>query len=272
MERREYTAHDGEQFTRAEEQLSKKGLDKWTQAGIQNNADLLDEYFQINPTVPVTVANIFKCVAAREQDFRWLSQAQADWYQTAQKNLELANQLAAFLATQGRPGQLANEGDLLFENLLLLFNEINAHPQPIAYAEDRLAHRPGRQLHRVPQPRRTEPVSFAAKADSEYERGRLFSGHDLVKLADGSFRSKTAAEQRMDQEASERTKSQLQTPALDTSEQAWKNMADELLRDGTHSQQQSVRAVYDLEQGNGWRHIYAACKREANSYKNRGIR
>jgi hypothetical protein len=274
MERRIYTAQDGEQFEKASESLRKNGLDDWTQEGIQRNADLVDEFFQTNRGIPVTVANIFKAVNARKQDYKWLSAAATEWYEISKKNPPLATELAAFLATQGHPGQLSNEGDSLFQNLVLLLNELYAQPQPIAQAEDRISHRPGHQLHRVPQLRRTEPVSFAAKADSEYERGRLFSGRDLVKQADGSLRSKTAAEQRMDREASERAQSQSQTPVLDATEQAWKNMADQLLQDGTHSQQTRVRAVYEREElGQGsWRRVYEACKREVNAYKNRGIR
>jgi hypothetical protein len=265
-ERREYTTQEAPELYKADEQLRKNGFDSWTSEGSQHNAGLIDDFFQTNRSIPVTVANIFKAVEARKQDFKWLTPAQMEWYQTAKQNPELANQLAAHLAMQGQVGRLVNDGDQLFENLTLLFKEIHsrresASPQTIAGAEDRILHRPGRQLHRVPQPRRTEPQSAAAKADD----GAPFLGHDLVKNADGSYRSKTPAEQRRDREAAERAQSQTQTPALDASEQAWKNMADGLLADGTHSQQQRVRAVYDQEQGNGWRKIYEACKQETDA-------
>src|SRR5258708_21520196 len=191
MERRIYTAQDAEQFEKAEEQLRKNGFDAWTPEGSQHNAGLVDEYFQANPAVPVNVQNIFKCIEARKQGFKWISLAQVKWYETAQKNLDLANQLAEHLATHGgRPGQLANAADELFANLVLLVNEINTHPQPIAHAENRIAHRPGKHLQYVPQPRRTEPVSPAALADDE----QPFLGSDLVKMPDGSFRSNNVPE------------------------------------------------------------------------------
>jgi hypothetical protein len=273
-ETRELTAQDAQQIDAAVKQLRENGFDVWTQKGTQHNADLLDEYFQTN-RVPITVQAVFKAVETRKADYKWLSAAENAWYKTAQQNPELGNQLAAHLATQGgRPDRLVNDGDELFENLLLLFEQIHSRretvsPQTIAGAEDRIAHRPGRQLHRVPRPRRTEPISPAAKAHD----GTPFLGRDLVQQSDGSYRSKTPAEQRREAEAADRANSsQAQTPALDATEQAWKSMADNLLRDGTHSQQQRVRAVYDREQGNGWRHIYEACKREVNIYKNRGIR
>jgi len=274
---REYTAQDLEQFNKAEEQLGKNGLDKWTQEGIQRNADLFDEYFRANPGLPVTIANVFKAVEARKQDFKWLPQAQADWYQTTQQNPDLANQLAAHLDTQGQVGRLVNSGDELFANLTLLFTELHSRretvsPQTIANAEDRIAHRPGKQLVRVAQPRRTEPQSQAAK-DSPGTDSTNWLGRDMIKAPDGSYRNKNVHEQRRDREAAEAAKAQTQTSALDASEQGWKRMADDLLQDGTHSQQSRVRAVYDAEQGNGWRRIYEACKKEAGLYRNaRSIR
>jgi hypothetical protein len=270
--RRQYTDADAKQFDEAEKQLAANRLDV-RGPGATRNVDLIDDFFQKNRGIPVTVQNIYKAVEQRKNEFVWLSPAEAEWYQTSQQNQELANQLAGHLATQGQIGRLVNDGDQLFENLTLLFKEIHsrresASPYTIAGAEDRIAHRSGRQLHRVPKPRRTEPVSRAAKADD----GSPFLG-ELVRLADGTFRSKTPAEQRRDMEAAERAKSQAQTPHLDASEQAWKSMADGLLRDGTHSQQARVRAVYDQElfRGSGWRQIYEACKREVNLSKNRSF-
>jgi hypothetical protein len=259
--RRQYTDADAKQFDEAEKNLAAKGLDV-KGPGAQRNIDLIDEFFQKN-RIPVTVANIHRAVEERKTEFVWLSPAEAEWYQTAQKNPELANELAAFLATQG-PGQLANQGDSLFANLVLLFNELHSHPQPMAHAIDRISHRPGRQLQYSPKPRRTEPQSRAAKEDD----GSPFLG-DLIKQADGTFRSKNYFEQKAEREAAEREKPQSETPALDPSEARWKSMASELLGRGPHSQQARVREAYDRALGQGsWRHVYEACQREVN----RGIR
>ena len=270
---REYTAQDLEQFNKAEEQLGKNGLDKWTQEGIQRNADLFDEYFRANPGLPVTVANVFKAVEAKKQEFKWLPQAQADWYETSKQNPDLANQLAAHLDTHGQVGRLVNSGDELFTNLTLLFTELQSRresvsPQTIAAAEDRIAHRPGKQLVRVAQPRRTEPISRAA-LDSPGTDSTNWLGN-MVPDGSGGYRSKNVHEQKRDREIA---KAQPQTSALDASEQEWRRMATELLADGTHSQQARVRAVYDQEQGNGWRRVYEMCKKEASLYRNaRSIR
>jgi hypothetical protein len=270
--RRQYTDADAKQFDEAEKQLAANRLDV-KGPGATRNIDLIDDFFQKNRGIPVTLQNIYKAVEQRKNEFVWLSPAEAEWYQTAQQNPELANQLAAHLTTQGQVGRLVNDGDQLFENLTLLFKEIHsrresASPYTIAGAEDRIAHRPGRQLHRVPQPRRTEPVSRAAKEDD----GTPFVTSGLTKQRDGSLGKSPADYAREAREAAAKNNpSQAETSKLDASEQAWKNLADNLLRDGTHSQQERVRAVYDREQGSGWRKIYEACQREINLTKNRSF-
>jgi len=94
----------------------------------------------------------------------------------------------------------------------------------------------------------------------------------MIKNLDGSYRNKDYAEEKADREAAERAKSQSQTTQLSETDQAWRRMATELLGDGTHGQQARVRAVYDAEQGNGWRRVYEACKKEASLYRSRSIR
>jgi len=239
------------------------------------NAEFVLNYFLEVWKQDMTEANFALAFPQLKPHLKFYSSPQyAEFTHVANENIHAAQQLVAWLNTQGKVGQLVNSGDDAYENLTLLLTEINGRREAVSSktirdAEDRIAHRPGRQLHRVPKPRRTEPVSRAAKADD----GSPFLGRDLVKQADGSYRSKTPAEQRRDMEAAERAKSLVQTPSLDPSEQAWKSMADGLLHDGTHSQQARVRAVYDQEllQGSSWRKIYEACKREVNLSKNRSF-
>jgi hypothetical protein len=271
--RRKYTDADAKQFEEAEKQLAANRLDV-KGPGATRNLDLIDEFFQTNRSIPVTLQNIYRAVEERKSEFAWLSPAEAEWYQNAQQSRELANQLAAHLATQGQVGRLVNGGDQLFENLTLLFTEIHSRresvsSQTIAAAEDRIAHRPGHRLHRVPQPRRTEPASAAAKADD----GRPFVTSGLTRQRDGSLGKSPADYAREAREAAAKNNpSQAESSKLDASEQAWKSLADNLLQDGTHSQQERVRAVYDREQGSGWRKVYEACQREINLTKNRSVR
>ena len=262
---RQYTAQDADAFTKAEEQLSKNGLDKWTQEGMQRNADLIDQFFQANPTLPVTLQNIYRAVETRKSEFAWLSQAQINWYETAQNTPELANQLASFLAGQKR---LVSNGDQLFENLVLLFNEINAHPQPIAHAEDRIAHRPGKKLHYVQAPRKEMGTITEAARNDDHSP---FLGSDLVKNADGSYRTKSPAEQRRDMEAAENLKSQAQTTtSLSASDQQWNSMALDALNDGrNHAERDQLKRVYDQRVGVGAspREIYEAVNQTRNALK-----
>jgi hypothetical protein len=111
--RRQYTAADGKQFDEAEKQLAANRLDV-KGPGATRNVDLIDEYFQNNRGIPVTLQNIYKAVEQRKNEFVWLSPAEAEWNQSAQQNSELANQLAAHLATQGQVGRLVNAGNQLF--------------------------------------------------------------------------------------------------------------------------------------------------------------
>ena len=266
--RREYTEADGEQFAQAEKALGENGFDIYG-PGANHNAALTDAFFQANRNNPVTVDNIYRAVSERKSEFIWLTQAQADWYRTAQQNIDLANSLPAFLAAQGQPGRLANNGDALFENLLLLFNELHARretasTQTIQNAEDRISHRPGKQLLRVAHPRRTEPMSRAAKLDD----GKPFlGGDDLVKQADGSYRSKTPSEQRRDAEIAAHVSQRPSKPM--GPEDAWETLCNELLRFGTHSAQANMRELYDrgIQQGKSFRQIHAEMNALRASYQ-----
>src|SRR6266481_4044768 len=141
---REFTQSEAQQIYEAEKGLRESGLDV-DHGHAEHNASLILQHFQQNPALPVTVQSIYTFVEKNKSQFVWLTPAQREWYKIAQQNPELGNQLAAHLATQGaRPGQLENSGDLLFENLVLLFNEINsrresASPQTIAAASNRIA-------------------------------------------------------------------------------------------------------------------------------------
>src|ERR1700730_2797234 len=125
--RRQYSDVDGKQFDEAEKQLAANRLDV-KGPGASHNLDLIDGFFQKNRSVPVSVVNIFRAVEERKTEFKWLSPSQADWYQLAQESPDRANQLAAWLTTQGqRPGQLMNRGDELFVNLSLLFAKLHGY-------------------------------------------------------------------------------------------------------------------------------------------------
>lgn len=177
MTRREYTAKEIEEVNGAEELLRAKGLDEGTERVVQ----IIDGYFQTNRSVPVTAEVIIKLIVS-QLGLRWASAAELEYRRVASENLTAAQQLAGWLATQGKSGQLANEGDQFFENMTLLLTALRGYEinsTTIQHAEDRIAHQAGRQLHRVPQPRRTEPISPAALADEGKTNSRNWLGEHL---------------------------------------------------------------------------------------------
>jgi hypothetical protein len=244
------------------------------------NADFILNYFLEVWKQDMTEANFAQAFPQLKPHLKFYGSPQhAEFTHIANENIHAAQQLSGWLATQGKPGQLANQGDEAYENLALLLTELRNRREDVLTTTirngiDRISNRPGRKLHYVEAPRRSEPVSRLAKEDAEYSIGKPFSNSDLVKTADGSLRSKTPAEQRRDMEAAERAKSQPQTTTLDASEQTWKAMAgDSLNVSGPHSLRDRVRQIYDREQGQGsWRHVYEAVQREINIYKSKNVR
>ena len=173
-ERREYTAQDAPQFDEAEKQLAANHLD----VKAARATDLIDEFFQKNRDLPVTVANIFRAVEERKTEFKWFGQAEFDYYAVANQEPDRANQLSAWLATQGNPGQLVYQGDEAFDNLRLLLLTLRGYEintTTISHAIDRVQSKSGPKLRFAQAPRRAEPISPAEKADD----GTPFLGRNL---------------------------------------------------------------------------------------------
>lgn len=160
MERRNYSSKEIEQVNKAEEILHAKGLDE----GSERIVDLLDGHFQNNRVVPVTVEAIVKLVEA-QPGLKWLNPVELDYRRIAAENTAAAQQLADWLAKQGKPGTLVNTGEQFFANMSLLLIELRGRPvdsQRIHEAMGRISFRPGRQLHFVPEPRKQDPRQHQA--------------------------------------------------------------------------------------------------------------
>jgi arsenate reductase-like glutaredoxin family protein/predicted nucleic acid-binding Zn-ribbon protein len=238
--RREYTAAEIQEINKAAAQLH--GFDE-SPEGSEHNADIFDEYFQKNRHIPITVENVVKCVQARKQDFKWLSQAQVEYNKVANQEPDRANLLANWLASQGKPEQLVNTGDQAYDNLRLLLQALRGYQidsTTISHAIDRILHSPGPQkLHYVPKPRRTEPISEAAKNDN----GVGFFAGDMVKNADGSWRSKSPAEQRREREAAERAKQPDEASAQSAAAREAQRQAQQL-RGNSHSEDGQLQKIF----------------------------
>ena len=264
---REFTQSEAQQIYEAEKGLREAGLDV-DHEHAKDNANLILDYFGKNP-IPVTVQSIYTFVEKNKSQFIWRTPAQRDYDKIAAQNPQAAENLVAWLNTQGRPGQLASSGDDAYENLTLLLAEISGRREDVSSKTlqdgiNRIQNRPGRKLRIVEAPRRTEPVSRAAKADD----GTRFLGEDLVQNADGSFRSKTPAEQRADREAAENAKQTQTATALSASDQQWRSLALDACGYGTHSEQAQIRQVFDqYKDTTSWREVYDRVNQTRNTLK-----
>src|SRR5690349_10270954 len=94
---REFTEQDLQQFEASEQQLhaAKSTFDTWTIAGAEHNAVKLRELFEQNRNVPVSVGTIFKFIQDNSAQFRWLTEAQVNYFTVAKDNLAAASALEA---------------------------------------------------------------------------------------------------------------------------------------------------------------------------------
>jgi hypothetical protein len=202
-----------------------------------HNAKLIDDYFTNNPRVPVTVASVYAFIEANKTLFKWRTPAQREHDKISAENAAAAKQLSAWLATQGKPGQLVNTGDAAYENLTLLLTVLRGYeisPARIRDGEDRIAHRPGRKLHYVPQPRRTEPQSPAAKADD----GTPFLGRNLNEpewVRRSRERSERDAKEAANQPSSALARSRAAAEAREKAES---------LQGSTHAETDQLRKIF----------------------------
>jgi hypothetical protein len=156
---RTFTEKEALEIYEAEKGLREAGFDV-DHEGSNHNATLIMDHFEKNAGVPVTVASIYALVNQRPNDFKWRTPAQREYDKIAAENPAAAQQLAAWLATQGKAGQLVNTGDEAFVNSSLLLIELRGRTvdsQRIHEAMGRISYRPGRQLHWIPLPRTVDP-------------------------------------------------------------------------------------------------------------------
>ena len=235
------------------------------------NANFVLNYFLEIWKQDMTEPNFALAFPQLKSQLKFYSSPQhAEYTHVANENRHLAQQLSNFLVTQGRSGQLVNAGDEAYENLTLLLTELRNRREDVSSttirnAIDRISNRPGRKLHYVEAPRRTEPQSRAAREDKSDSTNWL--GQDLVKNADGSFRSKTVAEQRREQEAREAANA---PPTTRHEPDAWETLCNQLVNYGSrHSQKAAMQETYDLgvQNGKSWREIYVEMNRLKNQYE-----
>src|SRR5258707_7762940 len=119
-----------------------------------HNANFVLDYFLDKWKETMTEQNLNYAWERIHSHLKLYSPAAIEYYKLADQEPDRANQLANWLATQGKPGQLVNSpGDETYENLRLLLIELRGREitrKTISDAEGRISWRAGRQLHYVP--------------------------------------------------------------------------------------------------------------------------
>jgi hypothetical protein len=242
-----------------------------------NNGKELAVYIVDTWKQRITPATLAVAVDMLKDRLTFLSQAEGQYNRIAAENPAAAQQLSNWFAIQKT---LVREGDQGFENQSNILQELRGHPVTSETIQKAIAsigatatkfHAARRPLHFVQAPRRTEPISPAALAaqseDPDRKPGQLLSASEMVKNADGSYRSKTPAEQRAEQEAIEASKK----PApRATPPDAWEQLVTSLLSWGvTHSQRQNMRETYEhaLAGGKSWRETYTEMSKLKRVYE-----
>jgi hypothetical protein len=208
-----------------------------TSAGLQNG-ELIGTYVAITWGVDFTPETLAVALDKLRDRIVFYSPAQAEYLKVANLEPDRANQLAAWLATQGsRPGQLVSTGDETFDNLRLLLLTLRGYdisPARIRDAENRIANRPGKKLQYVPEPRREGPRSEAAKADD----GVQFLGKNLNE-PEWVRRSRERSEREAKEAASQQSAASAQSAAVREAQRK-----SEELRGNTHAESEQLSRVF----------------------------
>ncbi len=264
---RQYTQADEQQFAQAKKELLKNRWDFYTLDGDQHNTGLIGAFFQKHRTVPVTVENIFKAVAARQSEFKSVSPAQAEYFKIASEDIAKATELEHWLATQGQPAALVNSGDQAFENMTLLLAELRGRSvtsETIHQAEGRINFKPGRKLHYVPLPRREYYGRHSADDDPNRKDGVFIRRTDA---------NKTPLDYAREREEALAKNMATPQPEPATVIEARARAEAESLRGNTHSQDAQLARMFVNKSGGeiDWTATLAARKAMQARFSNRSI-
>jgi len=233
----------------------------------QHNADFVMNYFENTWKEVITAETLERALPALRPHLKFKSAARLEFEKIATAEPERARQIDQWLQVHGgKPGQLANtvKTDQIYENLSLLLGTLGGYEistPRIQDAENRIANRPGRKLHYVPTPRRTEPVSRAAKEDD----GTPFVTQGLTLQSDGSLGKSPAdyareARARSDRDAEAANQQRSGASAQSAAIREAKNKA-EGLRGNTHSEDEQIGRVFVTTPGTSsidWSATYQA--------------
>jgi len=215
----------------------------------QHNADFIFNYFVNVWKQDITEQNLNTAWEHIRPHLKFKSAARAEFEKITSAAPDRARQLDQWLqAHGGKPGQLTNTpGDDTFENLTLLLGTLQGYEistPRIQDAIDRIQNRPGRKLHYIEAPRKTQPTSRAALEDD----GTPFVTQGLTLQRDGSLGKSPAdyareARQRSDRDVEAANQQRTGASAQSAAIREAKNKA-EGLRGNTHSESEQIQRIF----------------------------
>jgi hypothetical protein len=216
----------------------------------RHNADLVLNYFENTWKEVITAETLERALPALRPHLKFKTTARLEFEKAMTAEPDRARQLDQWLqAHGGKPGQLVNTvlSDDTFENLSLLLSTLGGYEistPRIHDAIDRIQNRPGRKLHYVPTPRRTEPVSPHAKADD----GKSFFSDGLTPQRDGSLGKSPAdyareARQRSDRDTEAANQQRTGASAQSAAMREAKSKA-ESIQGSTHSETDQLKKIF----------------------------
>jgi hypothetical protein len=263
---RQYSLTDLAAFQQVEPLLRNAGMDVDHEHAAANAKPITD-YFEKNRNIAISVQTIVDFVNANPTLFKFRTPAQRRFdVVVANEGVERGQQMLDYLARQK---QLVNSGDLLCENAAELLQELHGRAidsQTVLAAIGRISapsskfdtRRRG-QLHFVQAS--THKLSHAAQQD---DPNRKFG-----QFLDPSTVNKTPADYLRERNLASQANEQTPEVQLSKEEASWRQLTNDLLRFGTHSQQAQIKALVDghKAQGVSWRQTFEASEKLVNTFK-----
>jgi hypothetical protein len=247
---RVFTEQETQAIFEAEKLLRSRGLivDKINgEQAYEQNFERISSYLELNKT-PVTVEMILRGCELMKDQLCWKSKAQME-YDTAYGSLttDQQNSFGAWWFTSGKK-YVETDGERGFENATKIINWSKGRTFSNAtfdLAVSNLGSSQGLHYQPVkaqPNPRQhaDDGKGFAPKSETNLSQRRKAQQHDAAATP---------------------------TPSQSNAPDSWKSLCDQLLRDGRHSQQSSMKQLYDNRGQKSWRELYADMKQLQQHYQ-----
>jgi hypothetical protein len=237
---RVFTEKEISEIQAAEAVLRDSGLDV-DHEHANHNANIIMDYFEKNPQMPVTVQSIRAVVDSQKTSFVWRTPAQREYDKIAAENPTAAAQLANWFATQGRPGTLENTGDFYFQNSSNLLQELRGREvttETIAAAIGRIGAPASRFDTRKRPPLHYLPESRPMDPRQKQDDGIPFLGRDV-----NEPRWKRIQREREEREARDAASRPSASSVASVAVREAKQKADSLTG-ATHSETDQLKRIY----------------------------